>query len=82
MVSPPANVLSLPATARGRLTATTAASTNPAMAVPSSVSSVMKSWAVTSRPSHKPPRTALTRPSASRRPASMINGGNAANCRS
>ena len=79
---PAATVAILSATARGRLTASTAIMMTPAMAVPSSVSSVMNTCADTSRPSQRPPRTTLVRPVASRRPTSTINGGSTANCRS
>ncbi len=80
--SPAATRLTEPATARGRLAASTAMRMIPAMAVTARSSSVMNSCAVTSRPSHRPPRTALVRPVASRRPASMISGGSTTNCRS
>jgi len=69
-------------TARGRLAASTVTMTTPAMAVAARISSVMNSWAVTSRPSPRPPRMTVVRPVASRRPTWMISGGSTANCRS
>ncbi len=79
---PPASARIRPGTSRGRLAAMTISSRTAASPVSNRISSVMNSCAAASRPSQRPPRTALVRPVASRSTASTISGGNTANCRS
>lgn len=81
VASPAAAPRIRPATARGRLSASTTTMTAAVTPSRARVSSAMNSWAASSRPSQAPVRTGRPRPVNRHSSASTVSGSRIANCR-